>query len=647
MKIVQPDSRSIRIVSDSGVTFHVPYRFFWNENERPAESIVLTAGSGSARSRKNEHEVRAFFLFGEIRDRIVEDACGIAIHRTWLVKTQGAVHLSIMVELDPSLVTRLLFPGVYAADGAVTAPLSFLGEKTSYPSSVLLSLGKKGLIVFSDSARNERARSGIGVAHTEIQDEPSRLRVEMRFPGIEQPTMRIGPRPDEVQQQEEETIESPGSLERSHSLFFSFAPTDEIQIQGALAVLTRLFPRPAKVPGVRAPAPEPSVDRGELAEALRGVLATHLYQKGGVAGIREVPRSPWLSSSAGLGCALALRRLFPMDAGLLELSLRLADFSLKGQLASGYFYESYSIDAGEWDGVRGSAARTLLSTGQSSRIAELLLLLSEELENAGKPFEKYFLAGLRFAEFFLDEKGRLSMPVPLLSPVGQTQVGPHAEGLGGLELFFPMALLRQKTGRDRYKKALDGLVKRFSAMRWDAFQPPSSREGRRPDVAGAFLAAGLFARMRAMGYKPVEPPVSTAAEAAARAAESTRLFMSILVPWVRVHAGHDVADSPGCIVDSFDRQRLLFAGNEAALLFLRLAGLTKESDLRGLASSLARLCLTSSRSQRLGTAFFQHTDWDEEGKPVEGKGRRGLVDSRCLTKELLAGLAIAAEFPKI
>ena len=50
MKIVQPDSRSIRIVSDSGVTFHVPYRFFWNDNERPAESVVLTTGTGSARA---------------------------------------------------------------------------------------------------------------------------------------------------------------------------------------------------------------------------------------------------------------------------------------------------------------------------------------------------------------------------------------------------------------------------------------------------------------------------------------------------------------------------------------------------------------------------------------------------------------------
>jgi len=646
MKIVQPDSRSIKIVSDSGVTLYVPYRFFWNDNERPAESVVLTTGSGSARSRTSGHDVRAFFLFGEIRDHIVEDSYGIAIRRTWLVKTAGTVHLSIMIELDPSLVTRCMFPGVQATNSVIAEPLSFLGEKTSYPSSVLLALGKKGVILFSDTARNLSIGSGIGVARTEIQDEPMRFCVEMRFPGVERPSLRVGPRPEEVRPQEDETIVSPGSLERSHTLFLSFAPADEIHVQGAAAALNRLFPRSAKVPGERAPTPAPAIVPDQLAEALRGLLSTHLIQKGGVAGIREVPRSPWLSSAAGLGCALALRRLFPSDAGLLELSLRLADFSLKGQLASGYFYESYSLDDAEWDGVRGSPSRTLLSTGQSSRIAELLLLFSEDLERGGHPFEKYFQAGLRFCEFFLDEKGRLSMPAPLMPPAAQVPPGQQAEGLGGLELLFPIALLRQKTGRDRYKKALDLLVKRFSAMAWNAFEPPSSREGRSPDVVGALLAAGLFVRMRGLGYKPVEPPVSGAAEAAARAAESTRLFMSLVVPWIRVHAGHEPSDSPGALVESFDRQRLVFAGNETALLLLHLAGLTKEAGLRGLASSLARLCLASARSQPLGTAYFQHTEWDEAGKPVEGRGRRGPVDSRRLAKEILAGLAIAEEFPK-
>ena len=100
MKVTQGDSRSISIVADSGVKFFVPYRFSWEGHERPAESVVLTspmdeeghepkAGKGrkgkppvKAASVKASvkaapvtvpsglYEVRAFFLFGEVRDRI-------------------------------------------------------------------------------------------------------------------------------------------------------------------------------------------------------------------------------------------------------------------------------------------------------------------------------------------------------------------------------------------------------------------------------------------------------------------------------------------------------------------------------------------------------------------------------------------------
>ena len=208
--------------------------------------------------------------------------------------------MSILVEVDPALVTRCLFPGVQATDGAIPVPLSFLGEKTSYPSSVLLAMGKKGLIIFSDTARNLSVGASIGVARTEIQDEPTRLCVEMRFPGVERPSERVGPRPEEVRQQEDETIESPGSLERSHTLYLAFAPTDEIQIQGASAVLARLFPRSAKAAGERAPSLEPSLSNYGSARRCAAVLDTHLHQKGGVAGIKEIPRSPWISSAAGL-----------------------------------------------------------------------------------------------------------------------------------------------------------------------------------------------------------------------------------------------------------------------------------------------------------------------------------------------------------
>jgi hypothetical protein len=333
--------------------------------------------------------------------------------------------------------------------------------------------------------------------------------------------------------------------------------------------------------------------------------------------------------------------LFPEDARLVETALRLADFALKGQVPWGSFYESYHAPSGSWRGVRGVDEVTLLSTGQSARIAELLLSFSGELARLGRPHEKYFLAGLRFVDFFLDEKGKL-VPPGGLQPPAASYVPPDAEPrLAGLELFLPLALVLEKTGRDRYKKALDVLVRRFSALPWDSFDPPSSREGRGGDSAGALLAARLFLRMRAKGYRPVEPPASGAA-AKARALESARLFASLLVPWVRVQ---DAGSGRGCLHDSFARQRLLCAGRETALLLRQLAALTSDEDAR-LLRSLAADCAASARRFPVGTAYVRHASWEP---PPEGAGKKrdpavGPVDSRRVVSEVLAGLQLLDEF---
>ncbi|MGA2477304.1 MAG: hypothetical protein ABSG63_00975 [Spirochaetia bacterium] len=638
MKVTQPDSRTIRVQDDTGVVFHVPYRIFWNGFDRQAESIVLSGGD----TKSAGSEVRAFFLFGEVRDRITQDAAGISLQRTWSVKTPGSGYLSIDVEFDTPADLRCLFPGVHAARGVPAAPVSFLGEKTSYPAALLLSLGKKGVLVFSRTAENEGVRAGIGISRTDIEDESPRLRVELRFPGVEEPSARVGPGPDHTEEPMEVVVESTGSLERSHEIFFSFSPRENIPLQGAAAAFSRLLPALAKKA-----LPEPSIDIPSLREALQGLLATHLWQKGGVTGVTEVAGGPLISSTAGLGAAIAARRLFPSDDRLGEIALQLADFSLKGQLPTGFFFESYHRASGAWQGVRGEPSRTLLSVSQSSRIAELLLDLAADLAAQKLPHEKYFLAALRFVDFFFDAKAHLLVPGSLHAPRDRTPSAASDAALGGLDLFFPLARVHTLTGRDRYKKGMDALVKRFSAVSWDAFQPPVSREGRGPDCRAALTAARLFVEMRALGYKPAEPPVSTAAAAKARAEESTRLFASLLVPWIRMQGDAGGASASGCLTESFVRQRLLYAGYETSLMLLRLGELTPEKPVSSLLKNLARLCRDSARLAPIGTSFFQHTHWDEKGKPAEGRGKRGPVDARRSANELLAGLGIAKEFPKL
>jgi hypothetical protein len=684
MKVTQSDSRSIRIVSGTGVTLRMPYRFFWNGHERPAESIALTSpddedsgASAPAAPRTGKkapgvsagpHDVRAFFLFGEIRDRITEDSAGITLSRTWSVKTPGTVHLSIDVEIDPPADLAFLFPGLHSARGLPAADLSFLGEKTAYPSSLFLRLGGKGVLMFSPSATCGGTPGSIGVSRMLVEDEPARLRVELRFPGIEKPGGRIGPKPGDVVPAEDASIESPGSLDRSHDLCFAFAGKEEIVTRGGAAVLQRIAPS-----GVPASVTRELVDTGSFADALHGVLERHLHEHGGVCGLREIPDSPWISVSAGLGCGLALWRLFPQDAKLGELALRLADFALKGQVPWGCFYESFHVPTGRWRGVRGHGGGAagaspgsapggpVLSVGQSARIAELLLELSSELAEQGLPHDKYFLAGLRFVDFFLEAKGRMSIPGGLHSPASSV-VSPDAEpGLAGLEVFFPVARVFARTGHDRYKKALDVLVHRFSSLPWNLFEPPATREGRGSDAAGALLAAQLYVEMRGLGYKPAEPPASGAAAAQARAAESARLFTSLVVPWIRVHdaapGGSPDLPRSGTLLDSFARQRLLCAGHETALLLMRLEALTPAQEEKLLLLSLARDCLASARCAPIGTAFIHHTLWNEAGAVPGARGKRGVVDasgrsrmgpvdSRRVAREVLAGIRLASELPQ-
>jgi hypothetical protein len=240
--------------------------------------------------------------------------------------------------------------------------------------------------------------------------------------------------------------------------------------------------------------------------------------------------------------------------------------------------------------------------------------------------------------------------------------------MAGLEIFFPVALVLARTGRDRYKKALDALVRRFSGLAWDAFQPPASREGRDSDAAGALLAGKLYVAMRALGYKPVEPPVSGAAAARTKAAESARLFSSLIVPWIRVHdeprGGRRMPWQSGFLLDSFSRQRLLCAGHETALLLLQLEALPPDSAGKELLASLAHACLASVRGLPIGTSSVQHTRWESAGKVEAVRGRTGSsgrghrspaagpsdksigpVDCRRLATEVLAGLRLLEEFP--
>jgi hypothetical protein len=320
----------------------------------------------------------------------------------------------------------------------------------------------------------------------------------------------------------------------------------------------------------------------------------------------------------------------------------------------------------------------MLSVAQSARVADLLLAFAEDLAREGRPNEKYFLAGQRFVEFFLDEKGRLALPGELLKPgywepLERNQAStpgaagprsapgprgaPGVHGLGPMAIFFPLARMVAKTGKDRYRKALDVMVKRFSAAPWDAFHPPAGREGRDSDSAASFLSARLFVEMRRLGYRPLESKGGSPRETAGRSAQGALLFSSLLIPWIRLQGvreatgGKAVLNPPyeltGSIGDSFFRRRVLFAGYETAHLLLGLGALTSDAWLQSLLRSLALLCLRCSRQFPLGTSFFWQSPLNAKRRPKEAIGLPGPVDSRRLAREIESALRLAEEHPRV
>lgn len=604
------------------------YHICWNGHEREPESVVVDGG-----------EVSAFFLFATIRDSISEDEHGVRIRRRWSIMTPGTLRLSFQAHLDRDD-SPCLFPGVGLRPSGAAQGVAFLGERTTLPASVYVFSEPASVLFFSELPRGPLDAAGIG-AHALKTEEGRRLEVELRFPPREEPRAISGPKAEHETQISDADITSEGPLEWEHTVNVVFAPRDKIVLAGAAAAVHRLAvhsAEPRSVPGWRS----------QLADALE----THFLEQGGVAGLREVSGGSRLSSQAGLTLAVLLQQRKDLDDSLCETSLRLADFSLKGQHPSGVFFETYDTSSGEWQGVRGRSclgfaashgrgalgrlvrgssavaleSAPLIPMGDSARIADLLLAFSEALEAKGLPGTRYRLAGERFVEYFLDEKGRVSIPGALHAP-GIRE--PVESGFSGFEYLFPLLRLARLTGSDRHRKAVQAMAAAFSSRAWDAASPPASRVNREPDSRAALLAGRAAAGFALLGRLDV-------------AAET---FVSLVIPWIFVNRGvvWEGPETVGGIADSFRRHRLLSCGAETAYVLVSLAGYMEDAADRDTAWNMARLALSVSTQLPAGCGFLHHTQWGPAGTP--SIGAMGPVDSRRLTREAEFALRLYSEFP--
>ena len=640
MTISQRDARSVRVEHD-GLVFSLAYRFWWEGRDRPPESITVEGA-----------RVTAFFLSAAIHDTVTADVHGVAVRREWSVHNPGAVRLTVDVHLEPAGALSYLIPGVAFGSGMPAGGISVDGTCTAWPSAACLHIGGRGTVGFALEEGPYTAGVAISsvsqddVPPAEREEGPVPLSLALTLPGSSGAAIGTVDVP--------KSIESPGTLDTARTFRIVSAPARRSWLKGASAVLAAIGDGPGgarREPAARAT--EKTV-RESVRRAVEGCLGTHLYEKGGVAGLRVEPASPLLSASAGAGMAVLLRELFPSDPARTELALRLADFSLKGQHPSGLFYETYHTGRGEWQGVPGHPEQPVIGIDASARIADRLLALADTLGDAGLPHAKYRLAATRFVEFFLDDQGRFQLPGALHLPGVRS---PFEPGLAGFALCFPLARTLAHTGRDRYRKALDTLAHSMAGLPWGTPWLPTSREGRDPDSAAALLCgrillalggAGTAHRRRTGGTSRGRTGARTG-----RAPVDAGDAASVLLPWVYANPRPPVDGIPttGGLIDSFHRQRLAGAGAEAAYVLSGLAALAAEPWMRRTLEGFSRLCLGFADRLPLGTAYLAHVEplphAAEGGTQARDRRRRhqpaaGPIDARRLVTEAGFRLAVAA-----
>ncbi len=603
IKLNQVDLRTIKIVKD-GLALYLRYSYFWNNQERLPQSIVF-----------NENYVNAFFLSATIRDSFIEESSGLSILRSWSIIPAGSIKLNFTLDLSNPEQSSYFFPSLYRGSFAGKEGRMFLGERLSYPASLFLYHQAGSMLISGQQPENIEQKASIGTERVIIEND-SLLRIKIRLPPEEKPVTILGPKNTHTTKETTAAIDSPGSFDMQYRINLTFAPLAEIHYRGALSILKNSKKYLHR-----------QVKPNTLAHSIEECLSTHLHINGGIHGLRILEKSTTISSYAGAGMALLALKALPQQAlpQQRECVLRLGDFVLKGQHPGGLFFENYDISRNRWLGLHSS--KKLLSLEYASGTALFLILLSRELKQRGLCWQKYFFAGRRMVDSFLEKPKQLQN---LGSVIDLSSLEGVERGLAGLELCQPLLLLYKMSGKERYKKALNTIKESFFSEYRRPDLLPSSRAGRDPDVKGAlFLANAVLALVEA-GLK----------------IKNLDDYISLLLPWVYLNRSFNGGNfnSIGGVIDSSRRNRLLFRGYELAYLLLKLNKLLSTKSNNNLAELLAGQLIGFTSQKPLGTAYFLHTLWDSQGKIKKDREPFGPIDSRRLAREGYYLLKLKKEF---
>jgi hypothetical protein len=283
-----------------------------------------------------------------------------------------------------------------------------LGERLSFPSSVFLFPDKKSIFFALDVPKNTEEQGSIGVMRTNLEGIPS-VRIELAFPPREHLSGRLASIPGFIPGPDDPYYTSGGNLKRQMQLNVLIAGEKEI-----VPLVTAFFLKKRE----GADSLNYSLSRGSVLKLIKeGIdicLNDLVVEKDGAYGPLVSHKSDSISSFVCTGLSYLLQRIFENNFEMNEISLRLADFSLKSQHPSGAFLEYYRVQSKTWsnDEKPGSGQShkngepLYASLAHSAGVADYLFSIAIIQQKKDISAEKYFIAGKRFIEQFFDPKKR-------------------------------------------------------------------------------------------------------------------------------------------------------------------------------------------------------------------------------------------------
>jgi hypothetical protein len=599
MRISQANIRTVKIEKNT-ISCRLHYSLLQDGEIRYPESITCRGDT-----------IVAYFLTSTIRDYIADTAHGFCIERHWKIVPEGSIGLSFCLDFPMDSVVAFLLPGLGAGRPISEEGYLAPGQRTAFANALYLFSHPESVLIFSDPAGSMKESGSIELKRLHDDDETF-LRAEIRVPAV--PAIHPG-RGKKTRKENTGThfFQSSGEFEYSLRLNVVTAPQDHIFRRGVSAVLERNAARLHSSP--RIPNANPS---DFIGEQIHDCLKTFLIDRGPLCGLQETTGKKQLSSLAGCTLAVIQQHHGGGEKDTSELSLRLADFSLKGQHPRGLFYPEYRLNNQSW---LAPGSPSMISLEESAAIAVMLIRFATALQTKGIPAARYLHGATIMADALLGSKQNLEELGDLLYPDSLLPASSGKYPFAAIELYLE---LYRATGKDLYRKSVVALKSKFFTKSVQLV-PLLGWDRGAVDLDSTLREARIAISLADSGY----------------AVKELHRYFDALLPWIHLNRPDSASkfNLMGGVHHTLDDNILMFRGFEVSYTLLKLNALEKKTSPLGELVILVSQLLGFTLQDPLGTSFYDPAKKDT--------GRFGPVNSRIWVRELYYLTRLFEEFPYI